>query len=595
MDATTKVVTGYGTTAADTAIQAAVTATLALSRGGYIRFSGNAFPLDTYIDIPTGTSPNPLGLLGVQTWQRDEGTAFNATTSFPTNRYFFETSGATDGSLKHAVLFMENLGGYNLNFATLNAGFLKFDSDSNHPRILQLDNIYMQYMWRGIHLLGAIWWPIIRNIHFEDFNASFVGDADIKLEQGSHTSATINPWPKNCSFKDILSVHTGAMNNSLNAIDCAYSTFDNYNVDGESSSYYFVDSVWAFTGKAQHNEMRNPIALDLNTTPAPDNRTGCLLFSGTNCFNNRVLGGKLTKYKYMVALKSGTYRNEIETAGYWGNTLEIDDAGSGVDNTIIIYPGSLASGTPFAQPILTGTATNLNIIDRRNGMYNRGPAYPPIRRTGYYTGAGLGTTNACAGLLDGQGATIAVAAGGSSGIATTGGLKWVWSSGATINGLGGLRFNGNKFMERSLNPMIQAKLQLRNGITTERAFFGFVSSTTAPASSADPLANLSGVGFFYDSAVDTEWLIMQNDGSASSDSTTIINVATVDQLAHTFAIKAVAASNKFQYSYDGGTWTNVSTKIPGANTALGYLWYVECTAASARTIDCYWSWVEEDG
>ena len=50
---------------------------------------------------------------------------------------------------------------------------------------------------------------------------------------------------------------------------------------------------------------------------------------------------RLTDYKYMIAIKSGAYRNEIETAGYWGGNLDIDDTGAGVDNVIKIVPGQL--------------------------------------------------------------------------------------------------------------------------------------------------------------------------------------------------------------------------------------------------------------
>jgi hypothetical protein len=281
--------------------------------------------------------------------------------------------------------------------------------------------------------------------------------------------------------------------------------------------------------------------------------------------------------------------------------LAVADGGTGVGTLTGLVKGngtSAMSAVTAPSGTVVGSTDTIALTnktqDSKLNTFSNMPVHPSVKRTRSYQGAGNISTS-CHGLLENNGATIAVGSGANSGVATTGGLKYVWTTGATINSICGVRFNTNKFMERSLNPLIEAKLQLRNGITTERAFFGFVSSAIAPVSAADPLANLSGVGFFYDSAVDTEWLIMQNDGSASSDSTTIINVATVDQLAHTFAIKAVAASNKFQYSYDGGAFVDINTKIPAANTSLGFNIALECTAASARTIDGYWIWCEEDG
>lgn len=154
------------------------------------------------------------------------------------------------------------------------------------------------------------------------------------------------------------------------------------------------------------------------------------------------------------------------------------------------------------------------------------------------------------------------------------GLRYRHTTGATANSLAGNRVTGTLICERDLNPWTEWRILLST-VANMRCVMGYTSSTGAPASAADPLANLSGVMFFYDSAVSANWKICQNDGSASSDTTTIANVAAADANLHTFALRADNANAKFQYSYDGGAWVDINTKIPAATTGLGPLWYLE--------------------
>lgn len=213
---------------------------------------------------------------------------------------------------------------------------------------------------------------------------------------------------------------------------------------------------------------------------------------------------------------------------------------------------------------------------------------PSVKNTGTYQP--MAVTSGVSGFFQGNITNIAVGTGASATAAVSStGRRFSWTTGTTINSICGARCSAILTMERDLNPTIRAKIALAAGVTTSRAFFGFTSSNAGPVSSADPLANLSGVGFWYDSAVDTEWMICQNDGSASSDITTIVNIATADANPHIFALKAVEANAKFQYSYDGGAFVDVNTKIPAAATDLGWSCYHECLAASAsRTLHVYY-------
>lgn len=169
-----------------------------------------------------------------------------------------------------------------------------------------------------------------------------------------------------------------------------------------------------------------------------------------------------------------------------------------------------------------------------------------------------------------------------------------FSTGNTINSLAGLRSNGSTTngMERDQNPWTYWKIGL-NTITSARMFIGYSSATAAAASSADPLANLFGVGFWFDTGVHaTNIAIMQNNNAASSNIATIPNVGTmVTGTAFTYELRAVETSSKFQYRFNGypaGSWTDINTAIPAATTKLGFYWYCETLASTApKTFDIY--------
>src|SRR5690606_13312448 len=111
---------------------------------------------------------------------RDQGTQFKAGATFPDKRYMFEAVCADESeetaSFKIKGLYVNNAeyasdanGTANINGdpTFIDVGFLKFESDRSgsvgqgSPCILE--NIVMHYMWRGIHLLGYLYWPVIWN------------------------------------------------------------------------------------------------------------------------------------------------------------------------------------------------------------------------------------------------------------------------------------------------------------------------------------------------------------------------------------------------------------------------------------------------
>lgn len=243
---------------------------------------------------------------------------------------------------------------------------------------------------------------------------------------------------------------------------------------------------------------------------------------------------------------------------------------------------------------LAGSQTQTNkTMDAKSNTFSNIHVHPSMKRTGSYSGAGNAAV-VCSGMLQGTGTTIAVTGGAFSGIVRTSGMRGRYVTTTTTGSMAGTRFNSTLLTQRSLNPLLEMKLGFpTTPLTSERRFIGYTSAATAPTSLADPLANLSGVGFWLDTAIDSNWHIIQNSGTATSDWTTIANVAAGDFVAHTFFLKAVT-DTKWQYSYDGGAYADITTLIPASTTGLGPMWYIENTSAGAKTIDCYWMWMECD-
>jgi hypothetical protein len=361
---------------ASTVIQSAITAVLASSRGGILQFSADDFVMDTYLDIPTATTPKPIAFRGVPSLNRSYGTYFSTSASFPTNRYFIETSGATDGSNKYVPLYVKDIGMYNLNIGVLDAGGIKYEIDSpDFKRPIIVDGLRTNYLYRDIHLIGPVWWGLFNDINATGASASFTTGADnVKLEQGTHTAGGINPWPKACVFSNILIdyVGGGTFANSLNADAAGYNVFRNWQVEGGK----FTNAIFYFTNKATDNVLENPLVIDI-TAPTPDNRVGTVVFDGAGVYNNHVHDGKLprngpTSSGYTVAFKNGAYRNYAEISGKWGSTVLVDNVGTGDYNIVSVMPDSEGTAATVPTKIaFTGSAAEIakiKVIDQRKGF-----------------------------------------------------------------------------------------------------------------------------------------------------------------------------------------------------------------------------------
>jgi hypothetical protein len=256
-------------------------------------------------------------------------------------------------------------------------------------------------------------------------------------------------------------------------------------------------------------------------------------------------------------------------------------------NGLAIYIWNGSTWDLITTKSITEILTGKTIDGQLNTLPNTN-TFPSQGRSGAWYGGSQ--TGAGSGLFNGTIGTIVVGTGAVVGLQRDStGLSHRWTSGGTINGIGGARI-AFAFAERDYNPIIEFQLALQQ-TTTTRCFAGFTSSLVNPASGADPLNALSGVMVGYDSGVDANWHIYQNNATGT-DSTTVAAIAAADTSAHKFAIKAVEASSKFQYAYgftniSTATWVDINTKIPAATTGLGFQYWVEGLAAT-KTFQMYY-------
>lgn len=235
--------------------------------------------------------------------------------------------------------------------------------------------------------------------------------------------------------------------------------------------------------------------------------------------------------------------------------------------------------------------------------------HPGIKKTGGWVGTGAPNTTSCWGFFDTSFSTISTGTAAFTGIqrknisGINGGTCHRMTTGGTGASLVGYKCSlaGVPF-QRAYNPRMDIKLVL-NQTANCRCAFGFHGSTSNPTAGTEPAANLNSVLFWYDSSVDANWHICQNSGAATSDITTIANVAAADTDAHVFSLRADNANTKFQYYYGAAvngpptgasTWVDINTKIPAATSAFGYAFWMENIGSNTTTFDVYWTYMEVD-
>jgi hypothetical protein len=248
-------------------------------------------------------------------------------------------------------------------------------------------------------------------------------------------------------------------------------------------------------------------------------------------------------------------------------------------------------------------------IDTTRRSIDNLAVHPGLKKTGAWLATGTPVGTAGWGLFDNGFSSIAVSTGAHTGITRNaisginGGTSYKETTGATGASLIGWKgsFAGAP-LTRQYQPRFDLKVKLAQ-TTNCRCALGFHGSTSNPAAGTEPAANLNSVLFWLDTSVDANWHIAQNNGAATSDLTTISNVAAADTNAHVFSLRAVEASTKFQYYYgaavDGpptgsSTWVDINTKIPAATSAFNYAFWMENIGSNTTIFDIYWIYTEVD-
>lgn len=149
---------------------------------------------------------------------------------------------------------------------------------------------------------------------------------------------------------------------------------------------------------------------------------------------------------------------------------------------------------------------------------------------------------------------------------TVNGMYSRFDTGAVSGNTANMRY-ANPYTVRAFNPFLGIKFML-SVATNNRTHIGFKTTpTTAVADGTDdPLANISGV-MIAQRAADNTFQICSNNGSANSNFAPT-GVSIVANTIYTIKFRAVGDS-KFQYSLNGGAWTDITTQIPASTTAIG--------------------------
>lgn len=312
--------------------------------------------------------------------QKNDGytTCLTADASFPTNRYFFEVNDPAPDSVNTLQLEIDSIQCVNNNtLNTKNVGFLKFEiGDHGGMECLVVTNVFGNYMWRGIHLIGGVWWGRFQNLSFSAASPSFnTGDAFIIIEDGGHIGES-NGVPKENKFYNVRLIGEFEMNNAIRLRGCGYNTFRDVFIDGYSyrQAAISLEANTTTLGGVGNNLFDNVTIIDQNATPSPDNRKASLYLgaTGTNkVWDNYFQNMRAAAYPVTVRLEgANVMRNDIEFDAHFGNLLNVNDTGADPTNTIRVKGGNF--NTTGGDAKITQTGLTSRVIDSRPGAVRTG-------------------------------------------------------------------------------------------------------------------------------------------------------------------------------------------------------------------------------
>ena len=258
--------------------------------------------------------------------------------------------------------------------------------------------------------------------------------------------------------------------------------------------------------------------------------------------------------------------------------------------TITIPTGTLTLST------LTGTETLTNkSIDANTNTFSNVTLYPDKKLWGTFVAAtAAGASAGTSGIFNASRATAPTGQGTITLTVGTSGRFATFPTSTTIDQQAGIRFDtANAAIIRNKNGRIKFRFRINetfvSGASTYRLVLGIHSTTGSYLTGNDPTAAGSGI-FLCLRATDTNYVIAHRGTGTSTYDTTAI---TPDTSAHTFEIKAVTDS-EWQWSYDGGAFTSVTSEIPAsASNQLPHA-YIQTTTANTRTWDLWYIIAEQD-
>lgn len=581
-------------TDASTTIKSVISA---LSNGGIIAFMPGTYtiqsPLTGWANFRT------YQLRGMWDNSRNGGVQLSVGTSFPNNGYIFDTSANTVASGTRNILHISDFEFYNINTGTVpNAGAILYETDvADLTSNFAFRNIYMQYMWRGIHLKGAAWYGVIDNIMYSSASDTFVGNAALIMEQGGHSDV-----PKSNYITHFRA--SGTVNSQLDNYillkDAGYNVF----VDTYSDGFKYTEAPVSLKGGTNDNHFYGLRLLDLNVSTGTN--VGAVLFDGSGgtsnavaCGGNRIHNGRLGNYPFMIAYRNNAQRTHCEIAWFGGNPT-IDDSGAGTNNVVVIQEGPVGSGTVDTR--ITSSKGAVRIVDNRPSGFGDMMGLPSTFRV-YGVRYAMGGDNGINGTgvnqgfgLFGQGNIVVgngtgASTGGIGVDTSTDGLRILWSTG-TNNTFARAGWWGSQLnIYRQQNPTFTVRFRLGQVQSSSQGilYIGFINSSAQPAAGTSVLNTLLdtkiGVLFGFRSS-DTTFMIMSNNAQGTATYTTAgtPNSSATDTSVHTLAITLNDLVPAIQWSYDGvrmSDITDTTNSVPPSTNVVYPIAILEAQTATS--------------